>query len=91
MKMILLILLSIVGLGAALFVLYVVYAFCRIVYRYYTNAEYRKDFDAKAASKREQLAIQKAEARRLRRLSKRGSGLHWLSYPSPLNSWGLWN
>lgn len=90
MKMILLILLGIVALGAALFVLYVVYAFCGIVYRYYTDAEYRKDFDAKAAAKKRQKTIQKAEARRLRKLSKHGSDFHWLSYPSPLNHWGLW-
>lgn len=22
---------------------------------------------------------------------KKGGSVHWLSYPSPLNNWGLWN
>lgn len=91
MKVILYILLGIVALGVSLFILYTIYAFCKIGFRYYTDEEFRKDFDAKAAAKKAQAAQQKTEERRIRKLSKQGSGLHWLSYPSPLNKWGLWN
>lgn len=87
MKTFLVILLIIVGVPVALFCLYVLYAFVRIGYRYYTDDEYRAAFDAKAAEKK----AHEAEMHQQKKLNKSGSGVHWLSYPSPLNSWGLWN
>lgn len=89
MKVILLILVSIVGLGVALYAIFVLYEVCRIGYRYYTDDEYRKDFDAKATERRKKEELEKKQKNKQKHLSS--GSLHWLSYPSPLNSWGLWN
>jgi hypothetical protein len=37
------------------------------------------------------IAEKKAAKKSVKKESNRKSSTHWLSYPSPLNNWGLWH
>jgi len=63
---------------AGMFVLVIV-AFALQSYQLATGKITREQLDAKIKAAKEQ------------RSHKKGSTLHYLSYPSPLNNWGLWN
>lgn len=77
MKVSLYILLSL----AAIFVVVFVGMFFYIGYRVLTGKMTYKDLEK----------IEKQEKERKAKKRKTSGSAHWISYPSPLNHWGLWH